>query len=170
MTYYLISIGFVILAAAAVVWRAHFARQGADPILAWQAVDLPSFYMLLEPSEVEFLKEQLQPPEFRRHYRRRLKTAWEYLGRISHNARLVVHTGQMMQAMSASPNFEAQQLVEQAVQVRTEVLRMQLRVALSFAVPGLRLDVLPGLQHYRDMEVNSAPLVQPVEALPRWVH
>lgn len=171
MVYYLIAIGFVVLAAGtAWAWRARSTRHGPDPNAGWRPVDVASLKTLLDPGEMEFLRDQLTPEEFRRHHRRRMRVAWRYLGRLAHNARLVVHAGQLIQAMSEATNVQAQQVVNQAVQVRTEILRMQFRVAAWYALPGLRPDVLPALQHYFELEQVSTPLVRPVESTANWVH
>lgn len=170
MMFYLIAISFLAIAGATVGWRLGLKRKASDPTQAWRPVDIPAFYMLVDPSETGFLAEQLPKAEFRCHHRRRMAVAWEYLGHLSHNARLVVHTGQMMQAMSAAPNSEVEKVIGQAVSARREILRMQFRVAQWYVFPGMHVDLLPGLQSYRDMEASSGPLVRPVEAEVQWVH
>lgn len=170
MLFYLIAIGFLAIAATTVGRRFGLKRNAGDPNQAWRPVDVPAFYMLVDPSETGFLAEQLPQAEFRRHHRRRMATAWEYLGHLSHNARLVVHTGQMMLAMSAGPNVEIEKVIELAVSARQEILRMQFRVAQWYVFPGMHVDLLPGLQSYRDMEASSGPLVRPIEVEAQWVH
>ena len=57
-------------------------------------MDLEAFRNLTDPAEERFLRERLEPADFKMIQRERLRTAIEYVGGVSHNAGVLLSLGQ----------------------------------------------------------------------------
>lgn len=116
---------------------------GDDLQSVTEAVDLPAFLNLVDPTEEEYLRANLSPRVFRRVQRCRLLAATEYVRRVAKNAAVVVQLGE---AAKAEANPEAsrlgQELVTAAIQLRVFALLALCLLYLNMVVPNIRLSHL----------------------------
>jgi len=128
----------VVLAIFAYAVRRHRAQlRSLDDFRArWRKVDVEAFANLVDPTEERFLREHLSPGEFRRLRRQRLHVAWEYLGRVSQNARLMVQAGQIISRHNTGDDaVRARQHVATAIRLRTLVLMAQCGLVAEMVLP-----------------------------------
>src|SRR5438874_8078651 len=65
---------------------------------ATRPIDLPAFRNLLDPAEEHFLRQRLSAKDFKEVNELRMRAALEYLGRVAHNASLLLQLGESLQA------------------------------------------------------------------------
>lgn len=133
------------LAAMVVLWRVArgqaVAITGLDDLEGkTQPVDLAAFRNLTDADEESFLRENLEPHEFRRVQRARMQAALGYVRRANHNAAVLLKLGEL-----ARSNPEAQvaragaELVENAARLRLYALLAQGVLLVRIALPGTQL-------------------------------
>jgi hypothetical protein len=139
----MISIALVILSALIFLFlvRVASARTPAMQVLEnpgahLRAVDIDAFRNLIDPEEEEFLRAFLEPSEFRRIQRQRLRAAVEYIHCAAHNAALLLH---MAEAARRSPDAEvaarAEQLIDNAIRLRLYALQAIPRLYIAMVLP-----------------------------------
>ncbi len=112
----------------------------------WEAkkheVDLDGFRLLLDPTEEEYLRTSLRPPEFRIFQRRRLKLALASLDLVGKNAVMLMKLGQLAKA-GANPRLaqEAEELIYGALRLRVNLLLVQPYLWLKWLFPGWTMSV-----------------------------
>jgi hypothetical protein len=118
-----IIIGLAVAAFLLFVWKAigRARAEIGDGNLSQQvkSVDLDAFRNLTDPAEERFLRDRLQPKEFRTIQRERLRTAIEYVEGVSHNAGVLLTLGQSARENADPVIAEAgRNLVDEALRLR----------------------------------------------------
>lgn len=99
-------------------------------------VDLEAFRNLTDPSEEQFLRNNLPPSEFRAIQRQRLRAAIDYLGGVSHNAALLLPLGQAARRSADARIAEAgRNLVDEAVRLRLFSVLARGKLCVRFVLP-----------------------------------
>ena len=107
-----------------------------------ESLDVSAFNNLIDPSEEDFLRQELPPPVFRTIQRLRLRAALEYVSCASRNAAVLIRIGKSMGAESGNPHGEqASDLANAAVQLRFLSLLVLCLLWIKIAFPGLRLSL-----------------------------
>ena len=137
----------VFLAALALAGLFFFARGRSASVNALaelkeqtKPVDIAAFRNLIDPSEEDYLRENLSKPDFRSIRRERLYAAIEYLRCVSANAAVLLRLGEAARK-SEDPEVAkaAQELVNSALVLRLNVLAAEAKLYANIVVPGLRL-------------------------------
>jgi hypothetical protein len=112
-------------------------------------IDLPALLNLVDSREEQFLRENLPPRDFNSIRRKRLGVTWEYLSRLSSNAKLLVQAGQIIQHSSrGSQAREASVLVADSIQLRNLVFAAKVSTAMKFVFPGTASPIASLLERY----------------------
>lgn len=115
----------------------------------WEAkkheVDIGAFRILLDPAEERYLRDSLSPSEFRFYQRQRLGLALRSLELVGKNAAMLIKLGQLAK-LGANPMLakEAEDLINGALRLRVNLLRVQPYLWLKWFFPGWTLS-LPAL-------------------------
>ena len=124
-----------ILVAAAVRQKGQL-KDVADFENRWQPVDMDAFLNLVNPAEERYLRQNLPGGAFRRIQRERVRVMWEYLGRLSFNAKLMTQAAQIVQHHSSGEQLqEATRLVGNATRFRVLVFAADVYLAVRFLLP-----------------------------------
>lgn len=131
-------------------------------------VDLAAFRNLMDPADEAYLRSRLDRGEFRRIKRMRAIAATEYVGRVAHNAAILLRLGEMARG-STDPHTvaEAQRLVNGAIRVRLYafVLTCTLYLEVVFPVtPTSPLRFVTAYQELVNRVTNLTRLQQPAYA------
>ena len=124
-------IPIVALAAVAVVFLLFLSYQvwwqsdNAEEITDLSPVDLQAFRNLMDPQEVDFLRVNLSPKDFRRIQRLRLRAAAVYISAISQNAGRLLVVGR---SVSAHPDSD---IAAAGLDVVHRALQLKLWCSLS---------------------------------------
>ena len=117
----------------------------------WNKVDVEAFANLIDPAEEDFLRSRLPARDFRRLQRQRLRVARDYLGRVGHNAQLMVQAGQIVLQHNSGPEAEATRAhIRDAMRLRTLVFQAQVSLTLQLAIPGYHAHLDQVLRVYND--------------------
>jgi hypothetical protein len=112
-------------------------------------IDLPALMNLIDSDEELYLRENLARRDFNFIRRKRLAATWDYLSRLSANAKLLVQAGQIIQHTSqGEQELEARALVADSVRLRTMVFVAKLSTAMKFVFPGTASPIAEVLTHY----------------------
>jgi hypothetical protein len=158
-----LAIVLVIAAAVAllVVLRAAFSRSprvSTDRSLAkqLQPIDVAAFRNLIDPAEDAYLRRRLPAAEFRMVRRKRLRAMAVYVQTARRNAAVLARMGQKALASSDSRTFEAaQQLVDNAVLLRSNTTIAMFRIYVALAWPDSGLTATPVLQSYEQLNGSA---------------
>jgi hypothetical protein len=103
-------------------------------------VDILAFRNLVDPVEKEFLRQRLEPRQFRTIQRERLRVAVEYTKRVSENAVILSQIGDAART-SADPHVSqaGEQLVNTALRVRIYSLETRARLYAAIVLPSMPL-------------------------------
>ena len=115
------------------------ARSSVGPKI--EPLDIEAFRNLVDPREDEYLRRRLQPSEFRRIQRERLRAAATYIRIAGHNAGVLVTIGQAALASSDAATVDAaHQLVDNALLLRRNATLAMLRIyiCLLYTSPSPR--------------------------------
>lgn len=113
-----------------------------DPKSSIEPLDVLAFNNLIDPSEEEFLREELEPSTFRSIQRLRLMAAMEYVTCTSRNAALLIRLGRAAgPSTDAGNSYQAQDLVTAAIQLRLLSILVLCLLWIKIALPGLRLSL-----------------------------
>ncbi len=115
-----LAFGFMFFLAYQVWWQSGHEENGN-----LSPVDLDAFRNLIDPQELQFLKQNLSPRDFRRIQRTRLRAAAAYISVISKNAGQLVAIGR---SASAHPDAE---IAAAGLDVVQRALRLKLWCSLS---------------------------------------
>ena len=132
----LITLGLLLVAMAIYIARRHSTVELAQLDTRTIPVDLAAFDNLRNPADTAFLREQLDPPTFRRVQRLRTLAALEYVSRIASNAYLLQRVGETTRR-SADTKVAAtsESIVEQALRLRLLTLRVRVQLYLEWLNP-----------------------------------
>ena len=129
-----VAVAFLLFLSYQVWWQSSTAEQITD----LSPVDLEAFRNLTDPREVDFLRVNLSPREFRRIQRLRLRAAAVYISAISQNAGRLVVVGR---SVNAHPDEEIAALgldvVHRAFQLKLSCLLALLKVGATIVFPTL---------------------------------
>jgi hypothetical protein len=135
----------VVLFAVSALWffvhvqsRFSASRRVVDnPAEHLQPVDVEAFRNLMDPDEAAYLRDHLQPPDFRRIQRERLHAAVEYITCAAHNASVLVRLGEAARsAPDPATAAAAEKLIANAVQLRLYALQTIPRLYVAMILPG----------------------------------
>lgn len=118
-----IVIAFAVSAIVLFVWktigRVRAGTSDGDLSPQVKIVDLEAFRNLTDPAEERFLREHLEPADFKMIQRERLRTAIEYVGGVSHNAGVLLSLGQSARESTDPLVSDAgRSLVDEALRLR----------------------------------------------------
>jgi hypothetical protein len=116
-----VALGFMLFLAFQVWWQSGHGGESGN----LSPVDLDAFRNLIDPQELQFLRENLPPKDFRRIQRIRLRAAAAYISVISKNTGQLVAIGR---CASAHPDEE---IAAAGVDVVQRALRLKLWCFLS---------------------------------------
>jgi hypothetical protein len=155
MTIALLITVFAVLLTSALFVAARSQNQiitGLDDLRArLNPIDLPALMNLIDSEEERYLREKLASRDFNIIRRKRLVATWEYLSRLSANAKLLVHAGQIIQHTSQGEReLEARALVADSMRLRSMVFAAKLSTALKFVFPGTASPIASALTLYAD--------------------
>lgn len=146
-------VALFVVAALVYATRRHATqlRSLEDFRARWDQVDIEAFANLINPAEEDYLRSRLPSRDFRRLQRQRLRVARVYLGRVGHNAQLMVQAGQIVLQHNAGPEAEATRAhIQDAMRLRTLVVLAQVSLTLQLAVPGYYAPLERVLQVYNN--------------------
>jgi hypothetical protein len=129
-----VAVAFLLFLSYQVWWQSSTAKEITD----LSPVDLEAFRNLTDPREVDFLRVNLSPREFRRIQRLRLRAAAVYISSISQNAGRLLVVGR---SVSAHPNPD---IAASGLDVVYRALRLKMWCSLSLVQLGATL-VFPTL-------------------------
>jgi hypothetical protein len=120
-------------------------------------VDIEAFRNLIDPKEEQYLREKLEPAEFRRVQRQRLGAAVEYIHGASRNAGVLLHMADVAR-QSTDPAIvqSAEELIERATRLRLYAYRAIPRLYLAIAFPGWRVSSIRVADGYEEMARQAA--------------
>jgi hypothetical protein len=117
-----------------------------------EPLEIEAFRNLVNPIEDEYLRRRLQPSEFRRVQRERLRAAASYIRVAGHNAAILVSIGQAALASSDTATVEAaHQLVDNALLLRRNAAIAMLRIYVALVWPQSSPAAAPLLHGYEQM-------------------
>jgi len=112
-------------------------RRGEDAPGEIHPVDVEAFRNLIDPSEAQFLRSNLPPPEFRKVERERLRAAVEYISCAAHNAKVLMRTGEAARHSPEPSVAEAgEKLVNTAIRLRVYAFQATAKLYLRMVFPG----------------------------------
>jgi hypothetical protein len=122
-------------------------------------VDLEAFRNLTDPSEEQFLRDNLPPSEFRAIQRQRLRAAIDYLGGASHNAALLLQLGQTARRSADARIADAgRNLVDEAVRLRLYSLLARGKLCARFVLPEAAWHPAGIVDRYQHLTEGAAQL------------
>ena len=133
-----VSVAVILLAVlvAAALRQGGQVKNMADLESRWQRVDMEAFLNLVDPAEERYLRQNLEGSAFRSIQRARVRVMWEYLGRLSFNAKLMMQAAQIVQHHSNGEQLqEATQLVASATRFRLLIFAADAYLAVRFLLP-----------------------------------
>jgi hypothetical protein len=103
-----------------------------------QAIDVEAFRNLVDEGEQQFLRQNLEPAEFREVQRQRTLAAIDYVRGAAKNARILIAVGEAAR-QSADPAIAsaAEKLFENAVELRLYAIQAIPRLYLRVLMPGM---------------------------------
>jgi hypothetical protein len=117
-----------------------------------EPLDIEAFRNLVDPREDEYLRRRLQPSEFRRVQRERLRAAASYIRIAGHNAAVLVTVGQAALVSGDAATVEAaHQLVDNALLLRRNATIAMLRIYVALVWPQSSPAAAPLLHGYEQM-------------------
>jgi hypothetical protein len=115
-------------------------------------VDIEAFRNLIDPSEEQFLREQLSRRQFRLIKRARLLATTDYVRHASHNAAILLRLGEAARQNPDSCIAEAgQRLVDDAVRLRMLALFSMTQLYLGILLPGVHISAGSLVENYQQL-------------------
>lgn len=156
MTISIIVVVFAVLALWFFVRAASLfvaSRQVVDnPAEHLKTVDVEAFRNLMDTEEEAYLRDHLQPGDFRRIQRERLQAAVEYITGAAQNAAVLVRLGE---AARSDPDpataAAAEKLIANAVQLRMYALQAIPKLYVAMVLPGRRVAPIRVAESYELM-------------------
>jgi hypothetical protein len=132
----LVAVLFCIFLALQV--RGYYSRvSGAEEASSLTPVDLDAFQNLTDPEEDEFLRQNLQPSDFRRVQRDRIRAAKSYVAALSENAGKLAA---LAQAARRDPDREAAaagvEILQRAIRLKVWCLLSMWHLNLAMVFPA----------------------------------
>lgn len=101
-----------------------------------EPIDVEAFRNLVNPAENEYLRQRLQPSEFRKVQRERLRAAASYIHMAGRNAAVLTAIGQAALTAEDRATVEAaRQLVDNALLLRRNATAALLRIYVALLWP-----------------------------------
>jgi len=124
-----------------------------------QPVDLEAFRNLTDPQEEQYLREELEPAEFRTLERERLRAALEYVKRAAGNASILLRVGEAARR-DANPEIAraAGELAECAFKLRMYALLAEGLLHVRMLVPDARWSPVRVARDYQGLREQVARL------------
>lgn len=117
-----------------------------------EPLDLEAFRNLVNPLENEYLRRRLDPHEYRKVQRERLRAALAYVRVASQNAAVLVAIGQAALNATDSATVEAaREMVENALLLRRNATVALLRIYVALLWPQSAPDAVPVLLGYEQL-------------------
>ena len=155
MTITIILVVVALLALACLLWLAKGSATSKaleDPTQHIRSVDVEAFRNLVDPDEVEFLRGNLSPAEFRKIQRERLRAAVEYVSCAAHNASILLRLADAGRRSSDPATAEAaEKLVDNAIRLRLYAFHVMARLYLGMILPGARISPVRVAETYEQM-------------------
>jgi len=113
------------------------ARRSTNLAVAIRPIDIEAFRNLIDPAEDDYLRRRLQPSQFRRVRRERLRAMAAYVEIAGRNASVLVRIGEAARASGdVRVAGAAQQLVNDALLLRRNATVALARIYLALAWPN----------------------------------
>ena len=147
----------IAVALLAILWFAVRGRSAAVTDLSdieslTKPVDLEAFRNLVDPEEEEYLRSNLSAADFRSVQRERLLAAVDYMTGVSRNAAVLLRLGELARRSSdAEVAVAGQDLVNNALYLRSYVLLAILKLRLRVLLPGAKMTPGRVLDFYESM-------------------
>jgi hypothetical protein len=117
-----------------------------------RAVDVEAFRNLIDPTEEEYLRENLAAGDFRRIQRERLRAAVEYISCAKDNAAVLLRIAENARRNPDPATAQAAaMLVDSAVRLRMYAFLTIPRLYLGMALPGRRIMPVRVADSYEQM-------------------
>jgi hypothetical protein len=130
-----------------------------NPAQHLRPVDVEAFRNLIDPAEEEFLRNRLQPADFRMVQRERLAAAVEYIRGAARNASILL---KVAEAARSSPDPAitqgAQSLIDEATRLRLYAFQTIPRLYVAMLFPGRHISPLRVAESYEQMTRQVASL------------
>jgi len=147
------ALSLVFIVGVAVSRHLQFSKRSPGEL---QLVNLEAFRNLVDPRESDYLERHLQPSEFRRIQRLRLRATAAYIGTAASNAARLIQIGQMALASGDPQTREsARQLVDDALLLRRNAAFALLRIYLALAWPKSAFTAAPILEGYQRLSGSA---------------
>jgi len=162
----------IAVALLAILWFAVRGRSAAVTDLSdieslTKPVDLEAFRNLVDPEEEEYLRSNLSAADFRSVQRERLLAAVDYMTGVSKNAAVLLRLGELARRSSdAEVAVAGQDLVNNALYLRSYVLLAILKLRLRVLLPGAKMTPGRVLDFYESMTGSVGRLAR-LQKYPR---
>ena len=134
----------LVMILAVTVSRSLQIAGGSNGARQIEPIDVEAFRNLVNPAENEYLRQRLQPSEFRKVQRERLRAAAAYIRVAGRNAAVLITIGQSALSASDTATAEAaRQLVDNALLLRRNATVALLRIYVALAWPHSALAAAP---------------------------
>lgn len=118
-------------------------------------VSIPALTNLLAEENLEFLRRQLSPSDFRKSVRQRNAVFCVYLRRIAHNARVLIAAAELQQHAEPSNSQQgSRELLHAAMATRTQALYALATLYAARVVPGMIADVTSAVRSYQSTSAH----------------
>jgi len=160
MTYVIVSLLVLLLVAFGLLRLVRSQRETVtnldDLTGLTRAVDLEAFQNLVDPAEMQFLRQNLPLLQFRLVQRERTLAAAEYVRHIAHNAGLLIQLGQLARN-NADPQLAqaAQAMVERALHVRMLSMMVLVKLYVRSVIPALPFAPEDIFRDYRNLTESA---------------
>jgi len=154
ITLILIFSAFLALGFLLTLARGHASslKVSENPAEHIRSVDVDAFRNLIDPDEEEFLRARLQPAEFRKIQRERLRAAVDYVSCAATNAAVLLRLGEAARRSPDPATVEAAgKLVDDAIRLRFFAFHALARLYLGMVLPGTRVSSVRIAETYEQM-------------------
>lgn len=128
------------------------ARRSTNLAVAIRPIDIEAFRNLIDPAEDDYLRRRLQPRQFRRVRRERLRAMAAYVEIAGKNASALVRTGETALASGdIRVAIAAQQLVNDALLLRRNATVALARIYLALAWPNSEFAAVRVVDRYEKL-------------------
>ncbi|HEY6350557.1 MAG TPA: hypothetical protein VI636_14215 [Candidatus Angelobacter sp.] len=126
---------------------------------AEKPIDLTAFRTLIDRDHDAFLREKLSRVEFFHQKRRKIRVTWKYVRRMADNAAVFMRLASEQRTSSDQTVAEtAQQIGEQAAQLRLNCLVAFAKLTVEFAIPSVQLTPAMLAPKYETLKQNLSRL------------
>ncbi|HEY6248975.1 MAG TPA: hypothetical protein VI685_03385 [Candidatus Angelobacter sp.] len=126
---------------------------------AEKPLDLSAFRTLMDRDDEAFLREKLPRAEFIHQKRLKIRVTWKYVRRIADNSAVFMRQASEERTNSDQTVAEtAQQIGEQAAQLRLNCLAAFAKLTVEFAIPSVQLTPAMLAPKYETLKQNLSRL------------